>query len=162
MVSKAVQKYGKSSKKKVVAPKGKKNGRKQKPEVKRGGDNFRKIWKIVFEGAKTFRFLYGKKFDGDRWWQDIATYLAKYDHIRVNMLRLPRRTRAPAFELAEFQIDGLGKTRMVELNHFIIQQMRIASKPGNVRKAVQLALYAGQLHGDMNFKDHESIPGLLE
>ena len=41
----------------------------------------------------------------------------------------------------------------VDENHFLIQQVRIPTQPGSIRKIIQIALNAGQFY--VNSEDHE-------
>ena len=56
--------------------------------------------------------------------------------------------------IPEYTIDGFGNQKIIEINHFLIQTVRIPlnEKP-NIRKIIQIALNIGQYTGSGGKKE---------
>ena len=90
-----------------------------------------------------------KHFDGLAFWQPIKNALSDYDNLSAHSWKKinPNLTKR-IMKLPEYYIDGYGNQNMIELNHFLIQQVRIPlqEKP-SLRKIIQIALNIGQFNG---------------
>lgn len=106
------------------------------------------LFYMVMEKAYRYRKK-NKHFDGLAFWQPIKNELSDYDNVsakswkKVNPVLIKK-----IMDLPEYYIDGYGNKNMIELNHFLIQQVRIPlqEKP-SLRKIIQVALNIGQFNG---------------
>jgi len=93
-----------------------------------------------------------KKLDGKKFWQPIKNSLDKSSFVG----KWKKISSKEIMEMPEFYIDGNGKQSIIEINHFIIQTVRIPSteKP-SLKKIGQVALNIGQYLGSKTSKDRK-------
>ena len=110
---------------------------------------------ILFNSVQEKAFNLRKKnknADGYAFWQPLKKILQKYDNICVSMWKNKNKKYVnKIMSLPEYIKNGYGNEEIIEVNHFIIQQVRIPlnEKP-NLRKIIQIALNIGQFRGSSN------------
>ena len=87
------------------------------------------------------------KADGKKFWEPIKQELSKFDIEATEWKNIEKEYHKTLLR-AEFYIDGYGNKNIIEINHFIIQTIRIPlnEKP-TIRKIIQIALNIGQYTG---------------
>lgn len=106
---------------------------------------------ILFESVKKEVYRLNKKnsnFDGLKFWQPIKKELSKYDDTDIAVYRWKKQNKLQKdniMKLPEYTINGYGKQSLIQLHHFIIQQIRIPlNEKLTIRKVVQIGLNIGQ------------------
>jgi len=93
-----------------------------------------------------------KNFDGKKFWQPIKKLL---ENVKVNFKwkKLSSTEIKKIMNMPEFIINGYGKQEIIEVNHFIIQTVRIPTteKP-TLKKLIQIGLNIGQFKGTSSKK----------
>ena len=85
--------------------------------------------------------------DGQKFWKPIKEELSKFD-IEASGWKNIKKEYHKALLRAEFYIDGYGNKNIIEINHFIIQTIRIPlNENPTLRKIIQIALNIGQYTG---------------
>ena len=89
------------------------------------------------------------KFDGLAFWQPIKKMLEPLDKYSAEKWKkISKKVTRSIMLLPEYIINGYEEKRLIENNHFIIQQVRIPLKETpTIRKIVQVALNIGQYRG---------------
>lgn len=92
-----------------------------------------------------------KNFDGQVYWQPIKKILANSKWTAKKWKKSSDTYYKKIMLLPEIHIDGYGNQTTNEVNHFIIQTVRIprTEKP-SLRKLIQLALNIGQYKAETN------------
>ena len=98
------------------------------------------------------------KFDGKAFWQPIKEQLSDDGIENIKFKKISKKIVENIMELPEKYIDGYGKEKMIESNHFLIQQVRIPTTEHlSIRKLMQIALNIGQWKGLPNHKVYFDI-----
>ena len=86
-----------------------------------------------------------KKVHGQKYWQPIKKILETSNYNFKRWKSINDKYYKNTMSIPEKEIDGYGKETMIEVNHFLIQTIRIpkTEKP-TLRKLIQLALNIGQ------------------
>ena len=114
------------------------------------------LFTTVLNGAIKFR-RQPQTVGGQEFWRPIKDILEKYDGTIVPWKQLPSRIVEKHMKLPEYTIDGYGNKEINEINHFLIQLVRLPMKEkASVRKIIQVALNAGQFLGS-SYDDHENF-----
>jgi hypothetical protein len=95
-----------------------------------------------------------KSFNGKAFWQPIKKILSD-SNLKVKKWKsISKSYTKTIMGHPEFVINGYGKAHMIELNHFLIQTIRIPTteKP-LLRKIIQVALNIGQYNGTKKSSD---------
>ena len=105
-----------------------------------------RLFEIVEEKSDKLRKT-NPQADGQQFWQPIKEELSKFDIEATGWKNIKKEYQKTLFR-AEFYIDGYGNKNIIEINHFIIQTIRIPlnEKP-TLRKIIQIALNIGQYTG---------------
>ena len=103
---------------------------------------------LIINSVKIYRREHN---DGRGYWQFIKKALVPYDDVEFRWSRLPEKTKE-LLELKEYNQEG----NIIEINHFLIQTVRIPTGPGNIRKLMQIALNIGQYNHDLDFHKLET------
>ena len=89
----------------------------------------------------------GDKFDGKQFWKKIKDKLEAYDTETIskwNKIEDICDDYQNVMTLTEYRISGNGNKKIDEINHFIIQTVRIPlEEEANLRKIMQIALNIG-------------------
>lgn len=114
------------------------------------------LFNLVLEKVKNERKK-NKNFDGKGFWQPIKEILDKVD-IKFEWKKLDDKEVEKIMILPEYYKDGKGEEKIIEINHFIIQTVRIPTKEeANIKKLIQLALNIGQYEG-LKSKENPNLP----
>lgn len=98
------------------------------------------------------------EFDGKAFWQPIKNQLSDEPLELIKFKKIPKKIVESIMQLPEKYIDGYGKEKMIESNHFLIQQVRIPTTEHlSIRKIMQIALNIGQWKGSSNYNVYEDI-----
>ena len=109
--------------------------------------NLEQLFNIVRDKAK-YNKKNVKKFNGQAFWQPIKNILEKSKWYGT-WKKVPKALYSETIKLPEYYINGLGQTKIIESNHFIIQTVRIPQKElPSLRKVIQIALNVGQYTAD--------------
>ena len=105
-----------------------------------------RLFEIVEEKSYQLRKT-NPQADGQQFWQPIKEELSKFDIEATGWKNIKKEYQKTLLR-AEFYIDGYGNKNIIEINHFIIQTIRIPlnEKP-TLRKIIQIALNIGQYTG---------------
>jgi len=121
--------------------------------LKKGGSipEVESVWNAIINNASLLKTKYGKRFDGLNYWNSIKPFLKDIDSRKhepiqwnpnhQNVINNFRHIRS---EIPEK--DSLNK--LIEKNHFLLQQLNIPGKDEGVatfRRLMQIALNIGQL-----------------
>lgn len=91
--------------------------------------------------------------DGQLFWQPIKKILSK-SNIKVSRWKHIKEEHKEVMNIPEYIINGYGDKTIIELNHFLIQTIRIPLlEEPNIRKIIQLALNIGQYTGSGGKKE---------
>ena len=95
-----------------------------------------------------------KNADGLSFWHKIKKELGAFDNNQGSAWkRLSKKTVDKYMSLPEYTKNGYGMESLIELHHFIIQQVRIpTTEKQTIRKIMQLALNIGQFIGKVTPK----------
>ena len=86
------------------------------------------------------------KADGQKFWQPIKNILSEINIEASSWKKIKKNNKIML--LPEYVINGYGNQEIIEINHFLIQIVRIplTEKP-TIRKIIQIALNIGQYTG---------------
>ena len=86
------------------------------------------------------------KADGQKFWQPIKNILSEINIEASSWKKIKKNNKIML--LPEYVINGYGNQEIIEINHFLIQTVRIplTEKP-TIRKIIQIALNIGQYTG---------------
>jgi hypothetical protein len=101
------------------------------------------------------------KADGLAFWQAIKPTLLKYPNIKATQefKKMDSKMTSIILDLPEKIINGHEIETMIQVNHFIIQCVRIPIKDQpNLQKILQIALNIGQYLGHVSKSDHGVDP----
>ncbi len=86
------------------------------------------------------------KADGQKFWQPIKNILSEINIEASSWKKIKKNNKIML--LPEYVINGYGNQEIIEINHFLIQTVRIplTEKP-TIRKIIQIALNIGQFTG---------------
>jgi len=85
--------------------------------------------------------------DGQKLWQPIKNMLSKIN-IRADQWKHIKKEYQNIMFTPEFYIDGYGNKSIIEINHFVIQTVRIPlTEEPSIKKIIQIALNIGQYTG---------------
>ena len=106
------------------------------------------IYNCVLKHATELR-LNNTRANGLLYWTRLKSLFASISYIRVNaFIPIDKDTYHRFMSLPEKTIDGYGKITMLELNHFVIQLVRIPhNEQPTIIKILQLAYNYGQYVG---------------
>ena len=86
-----------------------------------------------------------KEFDGKAFWQPIKKETDQYDNKIVLWKPISKNSQYQFQSMIEYTINGYGEQKIIDKNHFSIQQVRIPLKePATIKKILQVALNVGQ------------------
>ena len=104
--------------------------------------------KLFNDVEKKFHCLIKKdNIDGQKLWQPIKDILSKYD-IKAKKWKHQKKEYLFIMKLPEYYINGDDEKIIIEVNHFLIQTIRIPLKEEpSLRKIIQIALNVGQYTG---------------
>jgi hypothetical protein len=107
-----------------------------------------KLYDCVVKNATNLR-VRNSKANGLFYWSLIKEILTPISHIRAEaFLPIDKETYQSFMALPEKTIDGYGNITMMELNHFVIQLVRIPhNEQPSIIKILQLAYNYGQYVG---------------
>jgi hypothetical protein len=107
-----------------------------------------KLYKCIVDNAYNLR-VKNSKSDGLFYWTKLKKILAPISHLQASkFLGIDEATYQQFMKLPEKQIDGFGNTHMIEINHFVIQLVRIPrNEEPSIIKILQLAYNYGQYVG---------------
>jgi len=110
------------------------------------------LFDLVKEKSYVMRKSQPTTFDGKGFWQPIKNLLDPLDNAYVsNWKPLSKTKTRQIMLLPEYTINGYEEKQINELNHFIIQQVRIPlTEKATVKKIIQIALNIGQYKGINN------------
>jgi hypothetical protein len=116
------------------------------------------LFDLVREKARLLRQI-NPKADGLAFWKPIKETLSNHsDIVASGFKKLDPRLTATIMELPEKIINGYGEEKMIELNHFMIQSVRIPIKEKpTLQKILQIALNLGQYEGLQSKPDSNII-----
>jgi hypothetical protein len=112
-------------------------------------ENLEIIFNHVLDKAYKLRKANPTKFDGLGFWQPIKKLLEPLDEYSAKKWKkIPKKLAKSIMLFPEYTINGYDQKSIIEINHFIIQQVRIplTEKP-TIRKIIQIALNIGQYRG---------------
>lgn len=124
-----------------------------------------KLYDIVYKYSQKLKKM-NNYANGQKMWQAIKPLLEQFDSSKYpkwNTIILPNGEYYnligdKVLSLTEYSINGKGKKKLVEHNHFIIQLFRIPQKEKpTLKKIIQLAFNAGQLSVFLKSKTFEPI-----
>ena len=97
--------------------------------------------------------------DGLLYWTRLKQLLSPISHISATkFLPIDKDTYNLFMSLPEKHIDGHGNTSMIEINHFLIQLVRIPhNEIPTIIKILQLAYNYGQYNGTHNKPNYKNI-----
>lgn len=89
-----------------------------------------------------------KNFNGLKFWRSLKDEFASSGFKSKSWKKISDKTVKNVMKMPEYYIDGYGKQKIIEVNHFLIQTVRIPlqDKP-SLRKIMQIALNVGQFQG---------------
>ena len=86
--------------------------------------------------------------DGLKFWKPIKNELSKYDDLKASQWKRLKKEYMDVMNIPEYTIDGYGNQSIIEINHFLIQTVRIPlNEEPSLRKIIQIALNIGQYTG---------------
>ena len=126
----------------------KKKSRKKSVKKSRNINLLQVLFNLVRKKAMMLR-LANPKADGLGFWKPIKDVLAGYSDIVASTFKeLDHELTLEIMSMPEKIINGYGVEYMIELNHFMIQTVRIPIKEKpTLQKILQLALNLGQYEG---------------
>jgi hypothetical protein len=87
-----------------------------------------------------------KEADGLKFWQPIKKLFSFVDINAKSWKQMKHHDNV--LDVPEYYIDGRGEKKIIEVNHFLIQTVRIPlTEEPSVRKIIQVALNIGQYTG---------------
>lgn len=94
-----------------------------------------------------------ENFDGLKFWRLLKDEFASSEFKSKSWKKIPDKIVKNVMKMPEYYIDGNGKQEIIEVNHFLIQTVRIPTqdKP-SLRKIMQIALNVGQFQGKKDKK----------
>ena len=106
--------------------------------------------KLLFEIVEKKAYLLRKNnsnANGQDFWKPIKDELSRFN-IQATGWKKIKNEYQKILLLPEYNIDGNGVTSIIEVNHFIIQTIRIPiNEEPSLRKIIQVALNIGQYTG---------------
>jgi hypothetical protein len=107
------------------------------------------LFDIVLQKSYLLRSKNPYKFDGLAFWQPIKKILEPLDIYQAKKWKsISKSITEKIMSLPEYYIDAYENKKLIEQNHFIIQQVRIPNKENpTIKKIIQLALNIGQYKG---------------
>ena len=89
-----------------------------------------------------------ENFDGLKFWRSLKEEFASSNFKSKSWKKISNKIIKNVMQMPEYYIDGYGKQEIIEVNHFLIQSVRIPTqdKP-SLRKIMQVALNIGQFQG---------------
>ncbi len=107
-----------------------------------------KLYNCIVDNASKLR-LKNSKADGLFYWTKLKKILEPISHLKASkFLDIDEATYQRFMKLPEKQIDGFGNTYMIEINHFVIQLVRIPrNEEPSLIKIMQLAYNYSQYIG---------------
>lgn len=94
------------------------------------------------------------KADGLKFWKPIKNELSKYDNLKASQWKKLKKKYHNVLLIPEYTINGNGEQTIIEVNHFLIQTIRIPlNEEPSIRKIIQLALNIGQYTGSGGKKE---------
>lgn len=104
------------------------------------------IFKFIIK-IFSFKKKNNKNFDGQKAWQYIKNILQKYDQYEFSYKEINKDLYENIMSYPEYDQNK----KIIEENHFIIQQVRIPNQEkANIRKIIQIGLNIGQWLGFPN------------
>ena len=113
------------------------------------------LFNLVLDKTYKTRKAKMPAFDGQAFWQPIKKALEPLDGVikTVSWKPISKVKAKKIMSLPEYTIDGYENKVMNELNHFMIQQVRIPlTESPTIRKIIQIALNIGQYKASSNGK----------
>ena len=115
-------------------------------------NNLELMFSMILEASRKLQKK--KNADGLSFWHKIKKELGALDNNQGSgWKRLSKKTVDKYMSLPEYTKNGYGTESLIELHHFIIQQVRIpTTEKQTIRKIMQLALNIGQFIGKVTSK----------
>jgi len=89
-----------------------------------------------------------KNFDGHGFWQPIKKILSNSSWKATKWKKTEKNHYEKIMKCPEYYIDGYGNKNIIEVNHFLIQTVRIpATESPSLKKIIQIGLNIGQYEG---------------
>ena len=114
------------------------------------------LFNLVKDASRDLR-VQNPQADGLAFWKPIKKTLQKYDSVTAShWKKFNKSTMDCIMSIPEHTINGKGEQTIVEINHFLIQTIRLPLSSGKptLRKVIQIALNIGQFEGST----HSSKP----
>jgi hypothetical protein len=109
------------------------------------------IYNTIINCSASMRKRLGNSADGLKYWTELKKILEPLKHLQaIHFKKIQKSLYENTMLLPEKTIDGYGNVKMIEINHFLIQLVRIPTneEPSFV-KIIQLAYNWGQLYGSI-------------
>ena len=115
----------------------------------------KKIYKTIIDSTTIMRKRLGASADGLKYWVELKKILEPIKHLHTSHFKkIAKSFYESVMALPEKTIDGYGNIKMIEINHFLIQLVRIpTNEESTLIKIMQLAYNWGQLSGSVNTID---------
>jgi hypothetical protein len=115
----------------------------------------KKIYNTIIDSTATMRKRLGASADGLKYWVELKKILEPIKHLQASHFKkIAKSLYESIMILPEKTIDGYGNIKMIEINHFLIQLVRIpTNEESTLIKIMQLAYNWGQLSGSVNTID---------
>jgi hypothetical protein len=120
---------------------------------------FEEVRKTAYYNKKNDRY-----FDGNKFWEPLKNLLNKSDISGRDWKSINKNVTKQILSLIEFTIDGHGNKKIIELNHHIIQHIKIPlyCKP-TLKRILQVAMNIGQFQAlvsnglleKLEYKEHK-------
>jgi hypothetical protein len=109
------------------------------------------IYNTIIECTASMRKRLGASADGLKYWTELKKILEQLKHLQaLHFKKIPKSLYESTMLLPEKTIDGYGNIKMIEINHFLIQLVRIpTNEEPTFIKIIQLAYNWGQLYGSV-------------
>lgn len=108
--------------------------------------SLQEIFDLIENKSHSLR-LKNSNADGQKFWKPIKEILSNIN-IKVEKWKNVNDENKKIMLMPEFIIDGYGNKKIIEINHFIIQTIRIPlTEEPSLRKIIQIALNIGQYTG---------------
>ena len=89
-----------------------------------------------------------KNFDGHGFWQPIKKILSNSSWKATKWKKTEKTHYEKIMKYPEYYIDGYGNKNIIEVNHFLIQTVRIpTTESPSLKKIIQIGLNIGQYEG---------------
>ena len=114
--------------------------------------SLQKMFDLVLHSSQRLR-MEDVNADGLAFWKPIKSILSNYD-ITASTWKKIKNKYDHVLDAPEYYINGRGEQNIIEVNHFVIQTIRIPkTEDPSLRKIIQIALNIGQYVGSSGYRE---------